>query len=34
MLTSLVINREIRHLSGDKNVKVILSALDMGSFWS
>ena len=33
-LTSLVINSEIRHLSGDKNVKVIFSALGMGSFWS
>lgn len=33
-LISLVINSEIRCLSGDKNVKAILCAQGMGSFWS
>lgn len=33
-LTSLVINSEFRHSSGDKKEKVILSALGMGPFWS
>lgn len=33
-LTLLVINSEIRCWSGDRNVKALLSALGMGSFWS